>query len=61
MNKKDHEKHVKEVLKYLKTANLFFKSEKCEFHKKRVTFLGYVVISDGIEIDLNKIKTVQEW
>ena len=33
-NKKDHEKHVKKVLKRFQEKNLYFKSEKCEFHKQ---------------------------
>ena len=30
---KKHEKHVKKILKKLQEKNLYFKSEKCEFHK----------------------------
>ena len=60
INEKDHERDVKEVLKCLKTANLLLKPEKCEFHKKRVTFLRCVITPDGIKMDPDKIKTVQK-
>ena len=58
INKKDHEKYVKEVLEYLKAVNLFFKLEKCEFYKKRIIFLRYVITSDEIEINFDKIKII---
>ena len=32
-NKKNHEKHVKKVMKRLKEKKLYLKSEKCEFQK----------------------------
>ena len=31
---KKHEKHIKKILKKLQEKNLYFKSEKCEFHKQ---------------------------
>jgi hypothetical protein len=37
------------------------KLEKCEFYKTRVTFLGHVVSITGIEMDQDKIRTIQEW
>ena len=32
-NEENHKKHVKEILKRLQEKNLYFKSEKCKFHK----------------------------
>ena len=35
--------------------------EKCEWHKSQVNFLGYIISAEGVEMDQEKIKTVQEW
>ena len=33
-NEKDHEKHVKKILKRFQEKNFYLKSEKYEFHKQ---------------------------
>ena len=33
-NEKNHEKHVKKILRKLQEKKLYFKSEKYEFHKQ---------------------------
>src|SRR5947207_13812825 len=57
-NKKDHKKHVKKILKKLQEKNLYLKSEKCEFHKQQVKYLEYIVTTDRLEMNSEKIKTV---
>jgi hypothetical protein len=34
--------------------------EKCEFHKKSVKFLGFIIGIDGVKIDLGKIQSIKE-
>jgi hypothetical protein len=34
---------------------------KCTFHIKEVKFLGYIISSKRIKIDLKKIQTIQDW
>ena len=34
---------------------------KCRFHTNKVTFLGYVISGDGIEMDPAKVQTVLDW
>src|SRR6266480_3902229 len=60
-NKKDHEKHVKEVLKKLQEKNLYLKSKKYEFHKQQVKYLKHIVMTEELEMNLKKIKTVIEF
>ncbi len=44
-NMSDHVSHVRQVLQWLLENKLFTKAEKCEFHAKTVSFLGYVIES----------------
>ncbi len=57
-NEEDHEKHIKEVLKKLQEKKLYLKSEKCEFHKQQVKYLEHIIITEEIEINSEKIKTM---
>ena len=38
-----HTRHVRMVLDALKQKNLKVKAEKCRFHVKKITFLGFVI------------------
>ncbi len=37
---------------------LFVKAERCEFHQRQVSFLGYVTAKDRIEMDPEKVQAV---
>jgi hypothetical protein len=58
---KEHVTHVKEVLQRLREAKLFVKLSKCEWHTQRTEYLGYIVSPEGVSIDTNRVKTVQDW
>ena len=60
-NYEEHVSHVCEVLKRLRQFSLYAKLEKSEFHKDSIEFLGYIVSNNGIKIDKNKTKAIQEW
>lgn len=58
------EQHVKGVQAvFERLAETTFKTapEKCEFHKKSVKFLGFIIGTDGVKIDPEKTKSVEEW
>jgi len=55
-----HIEHVKKILDYLQERRLQLKPEKCEFHKKEVDFLGFLVGVEGIRMDPSKIKSIKE-
>ncbi|KAL0185788.1 hypothetical protein M9458_017458, partial [Cirrhinus mrigala] len=40
---------------------LFVKAEKCVFHAQSVPFLGYIISSEGVRMDPDKIKAVVDW
>ena len=60
-NEAQHTRHVKQVLQALDEYSLRLKLKKCEFHKTKVNFLGYVVGANGVEISEEKIKVVKNW
>lgn len=57
----EHDRHLYQVVKKLGNAGLFLDIEKCEFKTQRVKFLGLIITSDGIEMDLDKVRAIQEW
>ncbi|XP_022957288.1 uncharacterized protein LOC111458730 [Cucurbita moschata] len=57
----EHEGHLRKVLTILRTQRLYAKFSKCEFWLSEVAFLGHVVSSRGITVDLAKIEAVMKW
>jgi len=35
--------------------------KKCEFYKKSVKFLGFIIGTDRVRIDLEKTRSIEEW
>ncbi|KAK3542049.1 hypothetical protein QTP86_011349 [Hemibagrus guttatus] len=57
----EHVIQVREVLARLQQHHLYVKLEKCEFHRSQVTFLGYVISHQGVEMDTVKVQAVTGW
>jgi hypothetical protein len=57
----DHIEHLHVVFDVLRDARLFGNLEKCTFSTVHVSFLGYVVTSQGIEMDEAKIVAITSW
>ena len=57
----DHIQHVNEVLTTLRANKLFAKQSKCSLFKQRIDFLGYVISSNGIEMESNKVQQIISW
>ncbi|GKA59671.1 putative reverse transcriptase domain-containing protein [Tanacetum coccineum] len=58
---KEHEGHLKLILRLLKKEELYAKFSKCEFWLSKVQFLGHVIDSEGIHIDPAKIVSIKDW
>lgn len=50
---------LQKVLEKLKTVGLTVKTEKCEFFKDKIQFLGYEVSKDGLKIPKSRINALQ--
>ncbi|WMV25348.1 hypothetical protein MTR67_018733 [Solanum verrucosum] len=61
MSEENHSSHHKIVLQALKDRKLYAKFSKCEFLLESVALLGHIVSGDGIRVDTQKIKAVQNW
>ncbi|GJU66963.1 hypothetical protein Tco_1253222 [Tanacetum coccineum] len=57
---KEHEEHLKLILKLLKKDQLYAKFSKCEFWIPKVQFLVHVIDSQGIHIDPAKIESIKD-
>ena len=42
-------------------AQLLYKLEKYKFYKRKVKFLGYIIIPEGLSINFTKINTILDW
>jgi len=51
---------VAEVLCRLQHHGLAADIAKCEFHKKTIEFLGYILSEQGVELARDKVQTVLE-
>jgi transposase InsO family protein len=56
-----HETHVKEVIERLHKAGLQADIKKCEFGVKRTKYLGFIISTDGIQVDPDKVKVIENW
>ncbi|GJV80902.1 putative reverse transcriptase domain-containing protein [Tanacetum coccineum] len=60
-SKKEHEEHLRQILKLLKKEELYAKFSKCEFWISKVQFLGHVIDCRGIHVDPAKIESIKDW
>ncbi|GKB22387.1 putative reverse transcriptase domain-containing protein [Tanacetum coccineum] len=60
-SRKEHEGHLKLILKLLKENELYAKFSKCKFWLSKVQFLGHVIDSEGIHVDPAKVESIKDW
>ena len=57
-SREQHTRDVTEVLRRLNETTFRTALEKCEFFKKEITFLGFIIGTKGIRIDPEKTKSI---
>jgi hypothetical protein len=57
----EYQEPVNLVLEAFEKASLYLKLEKYTFYYQEVKYLGLIISTKGIKIDLEKITTVQDW
>jgi hypothetical protein len=58
---REHEIKFNKLAKRLEEANLKLQSDKCEFLRKEVTYLGHIITKNGVKLDPNKIIAVENF
>ena len=49
------------IASFLRHESLYANIDKCVFCLDHVVFLGFVVSSQGVQVDQEKVKAIQEW
>jgi hypothetical protein len=57
----EHREHVWLILAKLQEAGLYLKLSKCEFEMQRMSFVGFIVMLEGVEIEPDRVPTITEW
>nr|GEV71066.1 putative reverse transcriptase domain-containing protein [Tanacetum cinerariifolium] len=60
-NKEEHVNHLRIILELLSKEKLYAKFSKCDFWIRTVQFLGHLIDSQGLHVDLAKIEAVKNW
>jgi hypothetical protein len=58
---KEHKQHVRMVLERLRSAGLQASIRKCEFAVQRTKYLGFIITTEGIEVDPEKVAVIANW
>ena len=53
--------HLQQVMRILQLEKLYIDLKKFNFMTLTTMFLGFVVLSKGLEVDPNNVKTILEW
>ena len=56
-----HTEDVRKVLKRLLKHGLFVKLKKCVFSIPQISFLGFILTTEGVKMDLTCVSTIKEW
>ena len=60
-NRRDHQKHIHEVVQQLLKAGLQIDFNKCEFETTKTKYLGLIITPGGISMDPAKVETIWSW
>lgn len=60
-SEEEHIKHVAAVLEKLAENNLYVNFKKCGVGQKSVSYLGHVISSEWVKVDLEKVKSMMDW
>ena len=59
-NQEQHLDHLRQVCGVLRKEKLYENPKKCIFFTNKVTFLGFVVFSEGVSADPEKVRAIKE-
>ena len=56
----DHDRNLLQLMERFKNKNMKLNKGKIKLRSKEVLFMGHVITSEGLKVDLEKIRAVQE-
>jgi hypothetical protein len=59
--KEDHLQHLKVILDALRKHQLYANLKKCSFLQESLVFLGFVISTEGVKMDSEKVRAILEW
>jgi hypothetical protein len=59
--KEEHDQHLQQICQRLREAELYAKPSKCQFYQQEIEFLGFIISTQGIHMDPERIRTIREW
>ena len=60
-DRESHTKHIRLVLERLRGAELYARRDKCSFYESQVEFLGFIISTEGVSMDPQRIQTILDW
>ena len=57
----EHQRNVCEVLRRLRKFQLFVNLKKCAFSVKQIEFLGFIVSTQGVQMDPSRVEAIKDW
>ena len=59
--KEEHNQNLQRVCERLRDVELYAKPSKCQFYQMEIEFLGFIIRTQGIRMDLRRVQTIKEW
>jgi hypothetical protein len=60
-SEEEHEQHLRMVLQVLREHQRYAKLSKFLFYQREIHYLGHIISKNGIVVDPEKIKSIEEW
>nr|GEU98604.1 putative reverse transcriptase domain-containing protein [Tanacetum cinerariifolium] len=60
-SKEEHEEYLKIILDLLAKEKLYAKFSKCDFWLESIQFLGHIINTEGVHVDIAKIEAIKNW
>ena len=60
-SEKEHLSHLREVLTALRESKLYVNLKKCSLITNKLLLLGFIISSEGIQVDEEKFGAIREW
>ena len=60
-NQEQHLDHLRQVCGVLRKEQLYANLKKCAFLTNKVIFLRFIVSSERVSADLEKVRAIEEW